>query len=304
MTPLVHIGHFSDTCADLGENVKIIGAYLRHLEKLGNVFPIINLVPVQNTVDVGFNLSEAITNPEAAARMILIGNYAPPDNPNGTDNNVRKSFYAAAVEFGGRRVPIVTTLNGFELSYLKSQVSELYEIRSDNGNQFRSLTLAPRTGVEFSDDTLRQNLVASGAITRLPDLSAIPDVPDVSHVVHIDNFRNVKIWLSKRHQKLIEETGQNGGKITISFLPESVDPHGTIAAHDTSLGTFSASPRDSFFNAALREIILTTRSSSFYSNDASVPQIAQVRTDPVRDPVDFPIPLVGQRIKIQPAGAA
>ncbi len=282
-----HIIQITDTMDD-GAKLKIRSAYARILGQAGLRGGMVDLCAASSTLKIGVMASELVFNTMRPDRLLLALNCAPPDKKDGTRDNRRNNFFFAQLRgniFAGG------TVNGFEFSYIRDEIEALYELSTtNNGSQFRSLEILPEHIVRFSLDDQRRALIESGALVPVKNddiEKIIPSVPDRSHVIEVDNFHNVKLFVSRHDREKMEKAKA----VKIAFGSESIefDPSDT----PFQVISFDASVTDSLFAAALGANVLTRRSSSRMAGNKSVPMIATIRQRPAEIKPAYDIPKTG-----------
>lgn len=296
-----HVAHISDT-TDSNAQSKIRSAYARHLGDNGIRDVILEITPATNTLDIGFKASELLTNTQRARRLLLALNCAPPDNDKGTKDNARNDFYFADLgddAFAGG------TVNGFELSYVKNSIRGLFRLASTNklGSQFRSLEILPEHLSVFSNThkpwwailsrTAREELIKSGDLVPVEHVDdVVPSAPDVTHAVEIDNFQNIKLFLSQADRKAVEANR----KLRIILGGDSL---GFDQICHQLKDSFDVAATEKLFDAPLGTNLIALNSSSVLPNGNSVPIIATIRKRPGETSPNYPVPDVGSRVKLE-----
>ncbi len=269
-----HIAHISDTTDDPAK-AKLVSAYLRHARLNGIRDHAFSPVPAFNSMDIGFNASELLTNAQRADILILSGNCAPPNNPKGAENNIRNDFFCAAL---GEGATFCGTNNGFEFSYVRPRIIEFYRLINTNHlhSQFRSLDILPEYSVPFADPDKRERLVSKGVLEPLDDIRAfVPEIPDATHVVQVDNFGNVKLYVSEKDRALLERCLKRNNALYFAFAKTP----------------FRAAVSSSFFAGETGSNIITLNSSSTLADGRSVPMIATLRSSPGQTPPAYGVEL-------------
>src|ERR1700722_16451304 len=157
-----HIYHITDTF-DHRARGKIDGAYSKYRGKIGLRDAGYSFIPAVNTIDIGISVSEFILNSQRPDRLILSVNCAPPDKTKGTINNARNDFFCARLK---NDVVLCGTSNGYEFSYVRDDIQELYRLTNTNslGSQFRSLEILPEHALLFSKPEWRCRLKHRGIL--------------------------------------------------------------------------------------------------------------------------------------------
>lgn len=284
-----HIYHITDTFEYRSQG-RIDAAYSKHRGRLGIAYAGYSFVPAINTIDIGLSVSEFILNAERPDKLILAVNCAPPDKKNGTTNNARNDFFCAQLK---NDVVVCGTSNGYEFSYVRQNIDELYRLTTTNsrGSQFRSLEILPEHSLLFSDPTQRARLVNSGTLERVKNIDEIVRQPPTQSLVHeVDSFRNVKFIPSAKDADTLRAV--LGAVIRFDFGDASVE----VGARKTrQLPQHEALVTSSFFEAPTGTTILTLRSSSSIlgGHDSNVPMIATLRECPIETGPNYPVPKVG-----------
>jgi hypothetical protein len=112
---------------------------------------------------------------------------------------------------------------------VKSEIAELYELLdSNNGSQFRSLEVLPDALVEFAAGVIDKNRLGKVADIE----NEVPNPPAQSHVLTIDNFGNVKVFLTDADKGTLREhfarhangeKGREATPVSFSFGRQSVE---------------------------------------------------------------------------------
>lgn len=225
MSVPVFITHITD-CHDEGQlsgglaAVKVKSAYHTHGAHHSvdiRAAEVVGALPF-NTIDAGVKAADlyhtAVRPHNGAKRLrhILAVNAAPPKNDNeGAKRNERENMVVGTLKDG---TIIGGTIKGYSLSYLKGEIDKLLEVANthdvlsvlygdlhhDGMRQFRSHYLLTHLLLDFARGALDEY--------ELQPLNVAEDVPDPhphSHVATIDNFGNVKLWLSKEDEALLAE---------------------------------------------------------------------------------------------------
>ena len=279
----------TDTTDDAAK-AKIFSAVVRHMSA-HDMMPNFMLYPAYNSIAMGVEVSELVTNSQRPERLIIAVNYAPPDKKEGTKDNIRNDFFFAVLDDS---TTVCGTSNGFEFSYIKPRIKEFYRLTNTNHllSQFRSLEVLPEHAVLFSIPEERERLKREKKLKRVENIDdIIPFVPDVSHVMEVDNFGNVKICLSENDKKLLEgrllnfETGgmsrearaKRRSSIYFAFGDAALE----VGENNIRFGRFSkALAARTFFAVPMGENVLAARSSSVFVDGRDVPVIASVRSRP------------------------
>ncbi len=307
---------------DRAAEIKIHSAVVKHMSAQ-NLAPNFMLFPAYNSIAAGVEVSEIVTNSQRPERLIVAVNYAPPDKKEGTKDNIRNDFFCADL---GKGVVVCGTSNGFEFSYIKPLIQNLYRLTNTNHllSQFRSLEVLPQHAVLFSDPDKRDRLVAERKLERIENIGEIvPSIPDVTHVMEVDNFGNIKIILSKNDEALLkrrlltsedrkmplEERAKRTRAIYFAFGEAAIQ----VGKNDIKFGKFhKALAARTFFAVPLGTSVLAARSSSRLADGRDVPVIANVRLRPGETLPEFakegklpvvgaPVFLVGQKPRGLPA---
>lgn len=263
---------------------------------------LIEVAPAEefNTIDVGAKFSELATSAVNPSRLVLAINAAPPSIPGGTGNNERRNFVVGRLKngivFGG-------TWGGHCLSYVKSEIAELYELLdSNNGSQFRSLEVLPDALIDYKVGAI------DGARLRPVDVAReVPAPPRHSHAWTIDNFGNVKLYLTpddkaRLHTLFVTKAkGPEGKKVApvqFAFGDRSVE------FTPTSNGLLVPA-KDTFAGAALAQklfcidlganVVSLTSSAKRWDEEGrttDVEQIATLRGEPHK-PLGYRLPKIG-----------
>jgi hypothetical protein len=273
---------------DDGARLKIRSAYARILGQMGMRDGLVDLCAASSTLKIGVMASELVLNTMRPDRLLLALNCAPPDKRDGTRDNRRNNFFFAKLRGNGFAGG---TVNGFEFSYIRDEIESFYELSTtNNGSQFRSLEILPDHIVKFSLEDQRRALIESGALVPVKDSDIekmIPSIPDRSHVIEVDNFHNVKLFMTQHDRQKMEKAKA----VKITFGAESIefDARSTLPR----LPSFDASVTDSLFAAALGTNVLTRRSSSRIAGNVSVPMIATIRQRPAEVKPAYDVPKTG-----------
>lgn len=297
-TQIVQITDTTDRNAQL----KIYGAYAQHKGRTGIQGDVI-VVPGNNTLDIGAAAAEIVTNTQRPDRLIIAVNSAPPDKKEGTKDNARRGFYFADL---GNGVTIGGTSNGLELAYIRPLIKELYELTTTNskGSQFRSLEVLPEASLQFAKKKHRKKLIAKGVFKKVEPDSVIPAVPDHTHVIEVDNFRNVKLWVTQRDRAALEKAAAKKSRVQVAFTEASVEllaakritkPNAKLTK---TLKPFTAKATPTLFEARLGTNLIALRSSSKRVDGSDVPIIATIREQPAEIKPNYQPPKVGAAVKL------
>ena len=289
---------------------KVELAYSALVENADLPTRLIKVVPAEefNTIDVGAKFSELVTSSLNPARLIVAINAAPPSLQNGgKTGNDRKNFVLGKLKngviFGG-------TWGGHCLSYVKSQIAEVYELLdSNNGSQFRSLEVLPEALVAYAAGTIDPRRLGPA----IDVANEVPNIPDQSHAWTIDNFRNVKLIVSDADKRRLsdvfaqysaaKQAGQAAErpKVEFTFGDQSVE----FGVHDRPTTAFATAALDErMFRGETGSNIFTLTSSARRWNDqgetVDVQQIATLRDQP-HLPLGFQLPKIGAPLHIRVA---
>lgn len=287
----------TDTTDD-GAKAKLTSAVVKHMSAQG-MAPNFMLFPARNSIAVGVEVSELVTNSERPARLIVGANYAPPDKKEGTKNNVRNDFFCAKLKGDAF---VCGTSNGFEFSYIKPEIEEFYRLTNTNHlhSQFRSLEVLPKHAILFSVPTQRARLLAEGHLERIKNIdSIVPPPPDMTHVLEVDNFGNVKLVPSPTDRVLIDRLAKERSPLYVSFGKASLEVGGRNVAHSKPYEIVAA---EAFFDCPEGTNILAARSSSRLVGGEAVPMLATLRACPAETQPDYQkdLPVVGAPVKLWP----
>ncbi len=297
-----HIVHLTDTTDD-NATLKIRGAYARHKGRLG-IHADVDVVAATNTLLVGTKASELITNTERPDRLIIAVNVAPPDKKDGTTDNARRPFYIADL---GNGVTVGGTVTGLEFSYIRPLIKDFYELTTTNskGSQFRSLEILPEAVLGFADAKRRGELIADGTLKQVRNIDAIvPAVPDRTHVMEVDNFNNVKLWVTQRDKAALAAAAEAKRDVRVTFAEYSVEllAAKTIEKHAPDpkhvLTPFAALATPTLFRPPLGTNLVALSSSSRRSDGEVVPIIATMREFPAETKPNYPVPRVGAAVEL------
>ncbi|MDD3371977.1 MAG: hypothetical protein PHE27_09160 [Alphaproteobacteria bacterium] len=272
---------------------KIHGAVIKRMSKL-NMVPNFSLAPAYSSIAAGTMVSERVMNSERPKKLIVAVNYAPPDCDEGTHDNARNDFFCARLVGGSY---VCGTCNGFEFSYIKPLIVDFFQLVSTNKfkTEFRSLRVLPKHAIKFADDRARQKLIEKGHLRPVKDFNAfIPDVPDVTHVFEVDNFGNVKLYLSETDKIVLGQAVCKSEPIYFSFGKAALEIGGSVK--DIEFGpTYEARASETLFAAPVGTNVLGWRSSSTLAMGLNVPVIATIRHKPgeTRPAYDADLPRVG-----------
>ncbi|MEJ0063780.1 MAG: hypothetical protein WDO70_11465 [Alphaproteobacteria bacterium] len=300
--PGLGITQITDT-TDSRAKGKVRHAYVNHAARLG-LHGDIEVRGAKNDVKIGTAAAELLTNRERPEYLFVAVNYAPPDNPNGTKDNARNDFYFADL---GNKAFIGGTNNGYELSYVKPKIQSLFRLTTTNKkkSQFRSLEILPQYLLAFPNEKLREDLLKSGELVEVKDIDkAVPSVPDVTHVYEVDNFRNVKLYVSDSDRRLIQKlAGQVngsrlGGGLTVQFSDAKLEVTQN-SGNTCDIGSeFKASATETLFAAPLGTDLVALRSSSTLPSGGDVPIIATMRLAPAETRPNYRVPRVGNLVRL------
>ncbi len=288
-----HIVHITDT-TDRNARLKLESAYVKHTRNREYLRAAVSVVPATNTLDIGAVVSELVNNTERPERLVIAVNCAGPDRPEGTVNNARNDFFCARLD--GNTV-VCGTSNGHEFSYVKDQIQDFYRLTNTNhkGSQFRSLEILPEYAIRFSRKRERGQLVSANILTPERVADIVPVVPDVTHVFEVDNFKNVKLHLSRDDRLRLDHS--RGHVIAVQFDAASIE-FGTPALREATpaLKSFPARVTETLFAAPLGTNLIAQSSSSRLSGGLSVPIIATIRERPGETEPNYPVPKVGAKV--------
>jgi hypothetical protein len=296
----VQIVHITDTF-DHRARAKIDGAYSLHQGELGIRSNMYSFIPALNSIDAGISASEVITNTQRPKQLIIAINYAPPDadKPQGTVDNARKDFFCAQLK---NDVVLCGTTNGYEFSYVKSEIENLYRLTNTNSlkSQFRSLEILPEHTLLFSEPEQRARLITSGILERVENIDDfVPTVPEITHVHEVDNFQNVKLFPSVADLMLLRQ--HENKKIGFGFGVASVEI-GTREAYGET--KYDGVVADTLFRAPHGTNVVALRSSSrligFEELEFRVPIIATIRQRPAETQPSYEAPIVGAPVWFKP----
>lgn len=234
-------------------------------------------------------------------RQILAVNAAPPKSDKvGQPNNERENMVVGTLKDG---TIIGGTIKGYALSYLKDEIAELREVLNthdvlqhlygdayqDGMRQFRSHYLLSHLLI----DAARQELGAYDLAT-LDVATDVPDPSRTSHVLTIDNFGNVKLWLSEEDCTRVAEAAQkvNGKdlKCTVAFSRASLE------VEEPHFGLFSgigARMTKTMFSKPVGTNVFSEKSSSRHG-DRVLPQLCTLQS----------VKCTGTSFRAPPVGAA
>jgi hypothetical protein len=285
----------TDTTDQNAKN-KIHGAVVRHMSALRMV-PNFSLIPAYNSQTIGTTISELVTNTERPKRMIIAGNFAPPDNKAGTKDNARNDFFCAEL---GDGIVVCGTCNGTEFSYIKPMIKKFYRLTNTNHlkSQFRSLQVLPKHAILFSNLRERKKLIRDGKLELIEDVdSFIPSVPKPKHVMEVDNFGNVKLCLSPEDRKLVEELAAKKASVYFAFGKAAIEATGIGVKAEVG-PYYEATAADTLFAAPWNTNVLGARSSSTLVDGQNVPVVATIRPRPgeTRPVFDADLPPVGAEV--------
>lgn len=296
------IVHLTDT-TDRNAQLKIRGAYALHKGRLG-IHGDVDVVAATNTLLVGTTASELITNTQRPDRLIIAVNVAPPDKKDGTKDNARRNFYVADL---GDGVTVGGTVTGLEFSYIRPLIKDFYELTTTNskGSQFRSLEILPEAVLGFSDTKRRGELIADGTLKKVENIDAIvPAVPNRTHVLEVDNFNNVKLWITQRDKAALAAAAEAKKDVRVTFAEYSVE---LLAAKTIEkqapdpkhvLTPFGALATPTLFEPPLGTNLVALRSSSRRADGEVVPIIATMREFPAETKPNYPVPRVGAAVEL------
>ena len=292
-----HIVHITDT-TDRNAELKVASAYALHQGRLGIRHAMYSFAPAPNTLDIGVVASELVNNTQRADRLILAVNCAPPDKKEGTQNNARNDFFCAELK---DNVFISGTSNGYEFSYLRDNIKEMYRLTNTNslGSQFRSLEILPEHALAFSDPKRRKDLIAGGILERVDIDSIVQSAPRDTHVIEVDNFKNLKLAPSVQDLALLR--AQQGKGVVFHFSQgahQVTQPKRTARSKVTNIANGAeAIVAPTLFAAPLGTNVVALKSSSRLSGERHVPIIATIREKPAETPANYPVPNVGTLVR-------
>lgn len=298
-----HVVQITDT-TDRSAEIKIRSAYVKHLGLIGLRDHTVDIVPALNTIDIGFIASELVNNNERPNRLVIAVNCAPPDKEEGTTDNARNDFICAKL---GDKTFICGTNNGYEFSYLKGDIKELYRLTNTNSRhtQFRSLEILPEHTLLFSDPEKRASLIKKGVLERIENIDdVVLSVSDKTHVIEIDNFGNFKLFPSQCDLAFLKKN--EGNTVTLWFDKASAEVAQRLIHVPQSQETFEAvdvlvSP--TLFAKNLGTSVIALKSSSRFSHSLSknrdVPIIATIRDRPAETKPRYIVPKVGTFVNLE-----
>lgn len=261
---------------DKAAEARIFSAVVSHMSA-HDLVPTFMLYPAYNSIAMGVEVSELVTNSQRPERLIIAVNYAPPDKKGGTKDNIRNDFFCAVLVDG---TIVCGTSNGFEFSYIKPKIKEFYRLMNTNHllSQFRSLEVLPQHAILFSLPEERKRLIKEKKLKRVKNIDKIiPFVPDVTHVMEVDNFGNVKIILSESDKALLKRKAEKRQPIYFAFGKASLEIGKNRIKFRKSHEAVAA---DSFFALPMGTNVLAARSSSVLVDGEDVPVIASLRARP------------------------
>ncbi|NBX66711.1 MAG: hypothetical protein EBQ96_06935 [Proteobacteria bacterium] len=301
---IIQITDCHDTGAISGElaAIKVKRRYADRAELLGLNTRLIEVAPAEefNTIDVGAKFSELATSAVNPARLVLAINAAPPSIAGGTGNNERRNFVLGRLKngivFGG-------TWGGHCLSYVKSEIAELYELLdSNNGSQFRSLEVLPDALLDFKAEKI------DGARLRPINVAhEVPAPPRHSHAWTVDNFGNVKLFLTQDDKLRLhglfkaKAKGPEGKKIapvTFAFGNRSVEftpsSNGLLLPDKREFALASLAEKLFCIEIGTNVVSLTSSAKRWDEKGAitDVEQIATLRGEPHK-PLGYKPPKIG-----------
>jgi len=278
---------------DRNAQLKLRSAYVKHTKAYGLDHDAVEIAPSSATLDIGVTVNELFTNTERPDRLILAVNCAPPDKEEGTKDNARNDFFLADLGDGDI---IGGTCNGYEMSYVKNQISRLFRLATTNSknSQYRSLQILPENIVRFSLPGERDRLIKEGALVEIPHIGDIVrDIPNITHAIEVDNFKNVKLVLSDTDKALLARTPE----VVFSFGNESVEF--APAAAPAKEG-YEGLVAPTMFAAPVGTNVLALRSSSLLAGGGNVPIIATIRPRPAETQPAYTPPGIGHRVFLAP----
>ncbi len=316
--PYYNIVHITD-CHDTNPEGGLLAgtlvelAYHDHARDAGLQAGLVKVTPAEafNTIDVGAKFAEVATRATNPERLVIAVNTAPPSFADGTDNNERTNFVLGRLKtgtiFGG-------TWGGHCLSYVKAQIAELYELTdSNNGSQFRSLEVLPAALVEYAAGSIARARLAPVFNIK----AAVPDTPVHSHAYTIDNFGNVKLWLSDDDRQRVAERldryeryrlytarSDQDGRAALGQPPEAYFDFGDESL-ETLRGQNPQPANRSLTRAALvqkmfrgeigQNVLSATSSAKRWNADGTTGAVAQIATIRNRPdaPLGFKLPRIG-----------
>lgn len=232
-------------------------------------------------------------------RQILAVNAAPPkSDKQGQPNNERENMVVGTLKDG---TLIGGTIKGYALSYLKDEIADLREVLNthdvlqdlyggeyqDGMRQFRSHYLLTHLLI----DAAREELGAY----ELKELDVSVDVPDPveqSHVLTIDNFENVKLWLSHEDRVKVADAAKrvNGHDVscTLAFSRASLE----VEDPDFNAAVMACMTK-TMFSKTVGENVFSAMSSSRHG-DRVLPQLCTLQS----------VKHVGASFQLPPVGAA
>lgn len=224
---------FTDT-ADKHAAGQVEDAFIRHLGALGEKHQDVGLYtaavavrPALDSWEIGSSIAKAFSNPEKPPRLLIEGNFAPPNDPNGTRNNARKNFYYAELDDG---TLIGTTLNGYELSFVRDRIKTLYEDVQTNTDpeatteqkSFRSRSILPKVLSHFAVPLEREKLIADGRLVARDARALIPELPNKAVVYEVDQpFENVKLVIPTDLRERLK--AHIGKRVRVTFTKASAE---------------------------------------------------------------------------------
>ncbi|MFA5041411.1 MAG: hypothetical protein WC464_07245 [Bdellovibrionales bacterium] len=267
----------TDTTDDAAR-AKIHSAVVRHMSAQ-NMAPNFMLYPALHSAAAGAEVSELVMNGQRPEKLIVAVNNAPPDSEKGTKDNVRNDFFCADL---GKDCYVCGTNNRLEFSYVRPLIKKFYRLTNTNHkqSQFRSLEVLPEHAVLFSIPEERDRLIDEGKLERVKNIrTAIPPVPDVTHVFEVDNFGNVKLYVSKAGRALLKKCAKSQEPLYFAFSSASIENTACFVQYENF---DKANVTEAFFDPPLDTNVIALRSSSTLAGGVNVPVLAHVRSDPGR----------------------
>ena len=163
-----------------------------------------------NTVATGFLVAQLGLVTNMSEHLIIYANCAP-----------RKDSLSARVDNEGEGllygvsatgVPMLVVNSGFSLSFIRSQLSELWQLETPRaGSQFRSRDIFP----EYVGRTLKGD--RTFLVKQLDPEAVIPEPPQ-GVIGYVDSFGNLKTTFRKGHECLNELVEGNRVELSINGI--------------------------------------------------------------------------------------
>jgi len=291
-----HIYHITDTAPDKRAQGKIDGAYSFHRGRFGISNAGYSFLPASDTVDIGITLSEMILNSQRPEQLIIAVNCAPADKKEGTVDNVRNDFFCARLK---DNVFVSGTSNGYEFSYVRDQIVDLFRLTVTNKlkSQFRSLEILPEYTLRFADSFRRYVSRWKGDLAPVKDIDlVVRPTPSLTHVHEVDNFQNVKLFPSQQDLTMLR--ANDGKSVRFSFGDTSIETNSRPNVRDPE---YPATVAATLFAAKKGNNVLALRSSSRrFGGDTNVPMIATIRDEPAKTEPNYRPPIVGAPVWLAP----